>query len=138
MLNLFFANAVTVISTILVLGVLIFSIITIVKQKKINHWGRRVALLFVLGLLVCIFVAIRDNYHLSVMSMTNPNIAPGVFTAESIQSALCCLGGAIIAFCAISSIFIRRQGYLKTMFFILSATIILKTLVIEISRITLL
>lgn len=138
MLNLFLANVVTVISTILVLGVLTFSIITIIKKKKINHWGCRVALLFVLGLLVCIFVAIRDNYHLSVINMTNPNIAPGVFTAESIQSTLCCLGGAIIAFCSLSSIFIRRQGYLKTMFFILSATIILKTFVIEISRITLL
>lgn len=137
MLNLFFTNTATVISTILMFGVLIFSIKTIINQKKINHWGRRVALLFVLGLLVCIFAAIRDNYHLSVMNITNPNIAPGVFTAESIQSTLCCLGGAIIAFCALSSIFIRRQGYLKTMFFILSATIILKTLVIEISRITL-
>jgi hypothetical protein len=137
MLNLFFTNTATVISTILVLGVLIFSIKTIINQKKINHWGRRVALLFVSGLLVCIFVAIRDNYHLSVMNITNPNIAPGVFTAESIQSTLCCLGGAIIAFCSLSSIFIRRQGYLKTMFFILYATIILKTLVIEISRITL-
>lgn len=111
MLNLFFANIVTAISTILVIGVLIFSIMTMIKQKEINHWGRRVALLSVLGLLVCIFVATRDNYHLSVMNMTNPNIAPGVFTADSIQSTLCCLGGAIIAFCSISSIFIRRQGY---------------------------
>jgi hypothetical protein len=108
------------------------------QEKKINHWGCRVALLFVLGLLVCIFVAIRDNYHLSVINMTNPNIAPGVFTAESIQSTLCCLGGAIIAFCSLSSVIIRRQGYLKTMFFILSATIILKAFVIEISRIALL
>lgn len=138
MFNLFFGNVVTGISTILVLGVIIFSIITIVKQKAINHWGRRVAFLVVLGLLVCILVAIRDNYYLSVMSMTNPNIIPGVFTAESIQSTLCSLGGAIIAFCSISSIFIRRKGYLKTMFFILSTTIILKTLVIEISRIALL
>ena len=137
-LNLLFGNILAVISTILVLGVIIFSIITMIKQKEINHWGRRVALLSGLGLLACIFVAIRDNYHLSVMSMTNPNIVPGVFAAESIQSTLCSLGGAIIAFCTFSSIFIRRKGYLKTMFFILSATIILKTLVIEISRVALL
>lgn len=39
MLNLFLANVVTAISTILVLGVLTFSIITIIKKKRLIIGG---------------------------------------------------------------------------------------------------
>lgn len=134
-MNLYFGNVTSTISTILVIGILIFIGTTIAKQKKTKLWGKQIAILAIWGLLVCIVVALRDKYHLSVQASIDTKILPGLFTIESIQSTLCCLGGAVIAFCSISSIFIRRQDYRKVMFFILSGTILFKILVIELSRI---
>jgi hypothetical protein len=83
---------------------------------------------------VCCFVAIRDGYHLSVQASFDAAITAGLFTLDSIQSNLCCIGGAIIALSSISSIFVKNQKYRKAMFFILSTVILLKALIIEISR----
>jgi hypothetical protein len=133
-MSLYFRDITTTISTLLVVGILIFIGIIAAKHKNVRLWGRQIAILAVWGLIVCIAVALRDKYHLSVQASMDPKILPGLFTIESIQSTLCCLGGAVIAFCTISSIFIRKQGYMKAMFFILSGTVIFKILVIELSR----
>ena len=136
-MKLYFGNAPSIISTLLIIGIFIYVGITIAKQKEIKSWGKRIAILALWGLLVCIFVATRDGYDLSVQASMSTGVLPGLFPLNSIQSSLCCIGGAIIAFCSLSSIFVRKQGYRKVMFFILSATILLKTLVIELSRVLL-
>lgn len=133
-MNLYFGSYLSIISTILVIGVIVYIGITTTKRNMVQSWGKRIAILAIWGLLVCIFAATRDGYHLSVQAAMEPAVLPGVFTLSSIQSTLCCIGGAVIAFCSISSIFIRKQRYWKAMFYILSATILFKTLVIEISR----
>jgi hypothetical protein len=136
-MNLYFGNFTSIISTILVIGVFIYIGITIGKQNEITSWGKRIIILALWGLLICIFAAARDGYALSVQVSMGEQVSPGLFTLDSIQSTLGCIGGAVIAFCSLSSIFVRKQGYRKAMFFILSAAIIFKTLVIEISRILL-
>lgn len=133
-MNLYFGDITSTISTILVICILIFIGIVAAKHKKVKLWGKQIAVLAIWGLIVCIAVALRDKYHLSVQASMDHRILPGLFTIESIQSTLCCLGGAVIAFCIISSIFIRRQEYRKVMFFVLSGTILCKILVIELSR----
>lgn len=133
-MNLYFGSFVSIVSTLLVIGVFVYIGITIAKRNEVQSWGKRLTILAIWGLLVCIFVATRDGYHLSVQAAMNTAVLPGVFTLSSIQSTLCCIGGAVIAYCALSSIFIRKQRYWKAMFYILSATILFKTLVIEISR----
>lgn len=65
-MNLYFGNFVTTASTILVLVLWAFIVYSVVKQKEVEHWGRRIAGLALFGLLVCCFVATRDGYHLSV------------------------------------------------------------------------
>jgi len=104
------------------------------KHSAVEHWRRRIAVLTVLGLVVCCFVAARDGYHLSVQSSFDETVSAGLFTLNSIQSVLCCIGGGVIAFSSISSIFVKNKKYHKAMFFILSFAFIFKTLVIEISR----
>lgn len=133
-MNLYFGSFVSIVSTLLVIGVFVYIGITIAKRNEVQSWGKRITILAIWGLLVCIFVATRDGYHLSVQAAMDTAVLPGVFTLRSIQSTLCCIGGAVIAYCALSSIFIRKQRYWKAMFYILSATILFKTLVIEISR----
>ncbi len=131
---MYFENFVTTMSTVMLIIVFGYIAYTIRKQGSIEYWGRRIAFLAVFGLAVCCFVATRDNYHLSVQASIDGSVNPGIFTIESIQSKICCIGGAVIAFSALSSIFIKKPKYRKAMFLLLSAMIVIKTLVIEISR----
>ncbi len=133
-MELYFGNFVTTVSTLLIFAMVCFIVYTIFKREEIQFWGRRVAFIALYGLLICCFVATRDNYHLSVQASFDNTVTAGLFTIYSIQSTLCCIGGAIITFSSISSIFVRNQKYRKVMFFVLSAAIIFKILVIEISR----
>jgi hypothetical protein len=135
MFDLYFKNIPTIISTLLVISMWTYIIRVIQKRKQITCWGRHIAFITLFGLLLCIFVAIRDRYDLSVIAMTENDILGGIFAADSIQSYLCCIGGAVIAYCCLSSLFIRTQRYRQNMFFLLSVVIILKTLIIEVSRI---
>lgn len=134
MVSLYFGNFVTTASTVLVLAAWGYIAFTMVKHKSVEFWGRRVATLALLGLLVCCFVATRDGYHLSVQASFDASVVAGLFTIASIQSTLCCIGGAVIAFSSISSIFVKNQKYRKAMFFALACTIIIKTVIIEVSR----
>ena len=136
-MELYFVKFYSIVSAILIISVLIYIGETIIKRNEITSWGKRIVALTLLGFFICVFAALRDGYVLSVQASANSNITPGLFTTDSIQSSLACLGGAVIGFSSISSIFVRRQGYRKTMFFILSAVIVFKTLLIEISRIIL-
>lgn len=133
-MNLYFGNFTTTMSTLLVLAALAYIVFTTIKHNEVVYWGRRIAILAVLGLVVCCFVAARDGYHLSVQASLDATISAGLFTLNSIQSTLCSLGGAIIATSSISSIFVKNQKYRKAVFFILSTVILLKALLIEISR----
>ena len=131
---MYFGNFVTTISTMLVVIACIYIVCTIRKRNQIEYWGRRIAFLAILGLLICCFVAARDGYHLSVQASFNTSVEPGIFTIDSIQSTACCLGGAVIAFASLSGILIRNQKYRSVMFLVLSGTMIIKMLIIEISR----
>lgn len=133
-MSLYFGNITSTLSTLLVAATLAYILFTIVRHKNVVHWGRKIAVLAVLGLVVCCFVATRDGYHLSVQASFDDAVTAGLFTINSIQSTLCCIGGAVIALSCISSIFIKNQRYRKSMFLALSLTILFKTFIIEISR----
>lgn len=131
---MYFGNFVTTEATLLLVASLVYIVYTVRKQADITCWGRKVALLAITGLLVCCFVAVRDEYHLSVQASMDGSITPGLFTIDSIQSTICCIGGMVIAFASLSSVFIRNQKYRKMMFLVISVMMVMKTLVIEISR----
>ncbi|MEG0308534.1 MAG: hypothetical protein RR636_11355 [Clostridium sp.] len=135
-MSLYFGDLISSISTLLLVVVFVYMGLSIAKHKEIEKWGNRVAILIVWGLLICIFVAIRDSYHLSVQATMDTSIIAGVFTLRSIQSKLCCIAGAVIGCCFLSLIFIKNEKYRKNIFFILSAVILFKFFIIEISRIT--
>jgi hypothetical protein len=134
-MDLYFGNLTSILSTLFLLAMLVFIGYTFEKHKSINKWGRKIAILALLGLVVCCLVAVRDGYYLSVQASFDNKAAAGLFTLDSIQSTVCCIGGAIIAFSSLITIFVRNQKYRKVMFCVLSATIIIKMLIIEISRI---
>lgn len=133
-MDLYFGDFVSTVSTFLVIATWAFIVLTLIRHKTIEFWGRRVAILALLGLIVCCFVATRDGYYLSVQASIDASVAAGLFTITSVQSLLCCIGGAVIAFSSITSIFVKNQKYRKAMFFVLGCVIIFKTIVIEVSR----
>lgn len=133
-MSLYFGDFTSAVSVFLVLVALAYIVLTMAKHSAVEYWRRRIAVLTVLGLVVCCFVAARDGYQLSVQSSFDETVSAELFTLNSIQSVLCCIGGGVIAFSSISSIFVKNKKYHKAMFFILSFAFIFKTLVIEISR----
>lgn len=134
-MDLYFGNLTAILSTILLFAMLVFVGYTLVKHKSIKEWGRRIASLALLGLIICCFVAARDGYQFSVQTSFDNAVTAGLFRLDSIQSTLCCLGGGVIALSCLLSIFIKNQKFRKMVFVVLSTTIIIKMLVIEISRI---
>lgn len=141
MFNLFFGNLWSTLSTLTLLAVLAYILlyslrsITAVKQRDIINWGRRILFLTLIGLLLCIFAVIRDDYAMSVQGFMNGTEESGLFAIDSIQVYLAYFGGAVIGFSSLTSIFIRNQKYRKIMFFVLSGAILFKICIIEISRI---
>lgn len=133
-MNLYFGDFVVTISTVLVLMVWTFMVFNLVRRKKIEFWGRRIAVLALAGLILCCFVVMRDEYHLSVQASFDESVTAGLFSVNGIQSIICCIGGAIVFLSSFSAIFVKNQKYRKAIFFVLSCTIIIKTLVIEVSR----
>jgi len=132
MVTLFFGDLWSTLSTGLLIAVLIYIILTATKHREIEKWGRKTLILAITGLLLCVFVVLRDDYAEALQGGT------GLFSLESLQINLAYLGSVVIGFSTLSSIFIRNQKYRKIMFFILSGAILFKTGLIEISRIVML
>ena len=128
MLELFFGDSSSVISTVLLIVIAAFIALVAVRQKKIEKWGRLTLILAVTGLVLCCFVATRDGYVDALQGGT------GVFALDSIQIYLAYAGAAVNGFTLLSSAFVRNQKYRKAMFFVLSGSIIFKAVLIEVSR----
>lgn len=122
-------------AAVMAIGVFAYIGFTLSRREEIQSWGKRILVLAAVGLLLCILVAYRDGYHLSVQAAMDGSVLPGRFTLDSIQSTLASIGGGLIAFSAFSAFFVKKQAYRRNMFLLLSATILFKTLVIELSRV---
>jgi len=129
MFSLFFGNVWSISSTVFLLAIFGYIVLTIIKRKEYEFWGRKTLILFLIGLVLCCLAVMRDDYVVAVQGGT------GLFALDSIQIRLAYIGGAVIGFSALSSIFVRNQKYRKAMFYAMSTSIVFKALVIEISRI---
>lgn len=132
MVNLFFGDLWSILSSITLLIILIFTTLSIISNRKIELWGRRTLVLTIIGLALCCFAVMRDDYVTALQG------GEGFFALDSLQVNLSYAGGAINLIAGISSVFVKNQKYRRIMFFVLSASIIFKILIIEISRIALL
>lgn len=122
-------------AAVMAIGVFAYIGFTLSRREQVQSWGKRILVLAVFGLLLCILVAYRDGYHLSVQASMDGSVLPGRFALDSIQSTICNIGGGLIAFSLLSAILVKKQPYRRNMFLLLSATILLKTLVLEMSRV---
>ncbi|MEG0367768.1 MAG: hypothetical protein RR585_13090, partial [Coprobacillus sp.] len=85
--------------------------------------------LLAIGLLLCIFVVMRDDY---VSGMQG---GMSLFAINSLQINLCYLAAAINGIIFFMTLFIKKEKYLEMMFYTLSMAMIFKILIIEVTRI---
>lgn len=127
MIKLYFGNVTTIISTLTIIGFAIFFGYTIARRESINNWGLLVLVLFFIGLFMSIMSGSKDGMgtSASIFAVGGP-----IFIMLSI------LGGLAFLI-AIATIFIKKQDFWQVSFYAISTIIIIKTIVVEVSRIIL-
>lgn len=133
-MKLYFGNGITIVTTLLLLGLIIYMILLIKNRENIISWGRRTLLLCAWGLIICCTAATRDGLHLTIQNAIDRSTAPGLFPIVSIPTVIGTVGAALIILAGIFSIFAHKQNTRRILCFICMSGIVLKIAVIELFR----
>lgn len=134
-MKLYFGNATTTATTIMILCLLGFMGYTVVHRENVTYWGRRSLLLLVFGLVICCFAAARDGLDKTIQNAVDGSCAPGVFPLVSFPNLIGCIGAAVIVIAAIATPIAKSQQVREVWFYVMSGGALLKIAVMEIARI---
>ena len=134
-MKLYFGNAVTTMTTIMILSLVGFIGYTIVNRGNIHFWGRRSLFVLAYGLVICCFAAARDGLDKTIQYTIDGSCNPGLFSLVSVPNIVGCVGAAIILIAAIATPIAKSQHMREIWFYVMSCGVILKIVVMEISRI---
>ena len=134
-MKLYFGNATTTATTIMILCLLGFMGYTVVHRENVTYWGRRSLLLLVFGLVICCFAAARDGFDKTIQNAVDGSCAPGVFPLVSFPNLIGCIGAAVIVIAAIATPIAKSQQAREVWFYVMSGGALLKIAVMEIARI---
>ena len=134
-MKLYFRNATTTATTIMILCLLGFMGYTVVHRENVTYWGRRSLLLLVFGLVICCFAAARDGLDKTIQNAVDGSCAPGVFPLVSFPNLIGCIGAAVIVIAAIATPIAKSQQAREVWFYVMSGGALLKIAVMEIARI---
>ena len=134
-MKLYFGNATTTATTIMILCLLGFIGYTVVHRENVTYWGRRSLLLLVFGLVICCFAAARDGLDKTIQNAVDGSCAPGVFPLVSFPYLIGCIGAAVIVIAAIATPIAKSQQAREVWFYVMSGGALLKIAVMEIARI---
>lgn len=135
-MKLYFGNAVTAATTLMLLALLGFVGYSIYDRDNIQYWGRRSALLLTFGLVVCSFAAARDGLDKTIQHAIDGSCAPGLFQLVSIPTIVGCVG-ALLIIAAIATPIAKTQKMREAWFYVMSGGAVLKIVTMEIARIIL-
>ena len=133
-MKLYFGNAVTTATTLMILALLGYIGFSVWNRGNIACWGRRTLLLLVFGLVVCCFAAARDGLDKTIQHTIDGSCTPGLFPLVSVPTLIGCVGAALILIAAIATPIAKSQGMREVWFYLASAGVMLKILTVEISR----
>ncbi len=136
-MKLYFENAVTTATTLMILALLGFIGYSIFNRSNISYWGRRSAILLIFGLVVCCFAAARDGLDKTIQHSIDGSCAPGIFPLLSIPTVVGCIGALMIIIAAIGTPIAKSQKVREIWFYIMSGGVVLKIATMEIARIIL-
>ena len=108
-MRLYFGNAVTTATTLMILALLGFIGWSVWGRAVIQYWGRRSAILLVFGLVVCCFAAARDGLDKTIQCAIDGSCAPGLFQLFSIPTIVGCAGALLIIIAAIATPIAKTQ-----------------------------
>ena len=136
-MKLYFENAVTTATTLMILALLGFIGWSVFNRASIQYWGRRSAVLLVFGLAVCCFAAARDGLDKTIQHAIDGSCAPGLFPLVSIPTIVGCAGALLIIIAAIATPIAKTQRAREVWFYVMSGGVLLKIVTMEIARIIL-
>lgn len=134
-MKLYFGNMVTTVTTIMVLTLVGFIGYSIWNHNAISFWGRRNLFLLIYGLVICCFAATRDGLDKTIQAAIDGSCTPGIFPLVSVPNIVGCIGASMIIIAAIATPIARSQHMREIGFYFMSGGILLKIIVMEISRI---
>ena len=136
-MKLYFGNAVTTATTLMILALLGFIGWSVFNRANIQYWGSRSTVLLVFGLIICCFAAARDGLDKTIQNAIDGSCAPGLFPPVSIPTIAGCVGALLIIIAAIATPIAKTQRAREIWFYIMSGSAVLKIVTMEIARIIL-
>ena len=136
-MKLYFGNAITTATTLMILVLLGFISWSVVNRSSIQYWGRRSIVLLVFGLVICCFAAARDGLDKTIQNAIDGSCAPGLFPLVSIPTIVGCVGALLIIIAAIATPIAKTQKVREAWFYVMSSGAVLKIATMEIARIIL-
>lgn len=134
-MKLYFGNAVTTVTTLMILALLGFIGYSVCSRAHITYWGRRSAVLLVFGLAVCCFAAARDGLDKTIQHAIDGSCAPGLFPLVSVPTVAGCIGAALIIIAAVATPIAKTQRAREIWFYIMSGGAAAKIVTMELARI---
>lgn len=126
MLNLYFGNVPSILSTILFLIFVVFFITTVKRTDNGRKWKIAAIITVVMGTAMSALSGIKDSCA-DTMAVS--------FEQMNLPLAILCALGGMALLMGIVSIFCKKQKINKGIFFALSLIIIAKTIFVEVLRI---
>ena len=136
-MRLYFGNAVTTATTLMILALLGYIGYSFVNRSSIQYWGRRSLLLLVFGLVICCFAAARDGLDKTIQCAIDGSCAPGIFPLVSVPTIIGCIGALLIIIAALATPIVKTQKMREVWFYVMSGGAVLKIVTMEIARIIL-
>lgn len=109
-MKLYYENWVTVATTLMLIGLIGFTVYSFIHRGNIEFWGRRTLFLSAYGLLICCFAAARDGLDKTIQYNIDKSCTPGIFQLISVPNIIGLVGAAIIIIAGIASIFCYKQS----------------------------
>lgn len=136
-MKLYFGNAVTTATTLMILVLLGFIGWSVFNRANISCWGRRSAAVLMFGLVVCCFAAARDGLDKTIQNAIDGSCAPGLFPLVSVPTIVGCVGALLIIMAAIATPIAKTQKMREVWSYVMSGGAVLKIVTMEVARIIL-
>lgn len=134
-MKLYFGNAVTAATTIMILALLGYIAACVAWRGSIRYWGRMSVILLAYGLVVCCFAAARDGLDKTIQNAIDGSCNAGVFPLVSVPNIIGCIGALVIIVSAIATPIAHTQEARRVWFYIMSGGAAVKIVTMEIARI---
>ncbi len=135
MIRLYFGNAITTATTIMILAILVYIGYSVINSNSVQFWGRRSAIVLVFGLVICCFAAARDGLDRTIQHAIDGSCEPGIFGLISVPTVIGCVGAFLIIVAAVATPISKSQHMREIWFYIMSGGALLKILTMEFARI---